>query len=67
MNLAIALWTVHSKTKVVETIMYDSVQLIEYTISVHSVQGTQHPSRSLVDVDEHVLSAVKTIWQEWSK
>jgi hypothetical protein len=56
-----------SKSKVVETIMYDSVQLIEYTISVHSVQGTQHPSRSLVEVDEHVLSAVKTIWQEWSK
>ncbi len=56
-----------SKSKVVETIMCDSVQLIEYTISVHSVQGTQHPTHSPVEVDEHVLSAVKTIWQEWSK
>ena len=54
-----------SKTKVVETIMNDSVQLIKYTLSVHSVKGTPHLSRSPVEVDLHVLPSVKKICQEW--
>ena len=53
-----------SESKVVETLMSDSVELIEYTLSVHSVEGTPHLSRSPVEVDLHVLPAVKQICKD---
>ena len=55
-----------SNSTVEETITVDGEQFIQYTLSVHSVQDTQALSRCPVEVDQHVLSAVKTIRQEWS-
>jgi hypothetical protein len=54
-----------SESKVVETLMFDSVELMEYTLSVHSVEGTPPLSRTPVEVDLHVLPAVKKICQHW--
>jgi hypothetical protein len=54
-----------SESKVVQTLMSDSVELMEYTLSVHSVEGTPPLSRTPVEVDLHVLPAVKKICQHW--